>query len=348
MARSKAGDPMSRRTDEMRLVDDPSSPSEVRSLLQAGIEDEPDYDYASGLSAHLSAVAAVPPQPAPHLPAGASAGAQIAAGLSAKTLALIGASLASASIAGVLWLTSSAAPTTSVAARPSTAAPLHQDAPQPASQPADSPARAGSNTPASEAAPRTTSTETAEPRRRWVHSSAGRSSLDSKDHPLIEHLVLREEGDSAPSAPEARNGKGISRAAESAADPSSSRGTSTVATLTPSPEEVAADAARRAQVDDARRRADDQLSREMEALAATKRALADDPAEAVRLARQGNRDFPSGMFREERDHILILALIGLGRFDEAKQLAVPYLRNHPKSPFALRVKNALDAAAHSR
>jgi hypothetical protein len=94
-------------------------------------------------------------------------------------------------------------------------------------------------------------------------------------------------------------------------------------------------------------RAEDRLNLEMEELAKAKQALTSDPAEALALAEAGNRKFPGGLFREERDHVRLLALIALGRLDEARRLAAPYLKAHPNSPFARRVQNALDDATRS-
>jgi hypothetical protein len=92
-------------------------------------------------------------------------------------------------------------------------------------------------------------------------------------------------------------------------------------------------------------RVDENLfERETRMLAAANRLLESDPERALGLAKRGEREFPGSMFTEERRHVLILALIRLSRLDEARQIAGPYLRDYPKSPFAQRVRHALAKA----
>jgi hypothetical protein len=97
--------------------------------------------------------------------------------------------------------------------------------------------------------------------------------------------------------------------------------------------------------EDAQRAADDRLQREMDELIRAKRALASDPRLALELARHGEREFHGSLLSEERQHVLLLSLIALGRTEEAARLAAPYLAKHPNSPFARRVRAALDARA---
>jgi hypothetical protein len=91
-------------------------------------------------------------------------------------------------------------------------------------------------------------------------------------------------------------------------------------------------------VDDAR------LEREMGMLAVAQRVLKTDPERALRLARQGEQEFAGSMFTQERQQVLLLALIELGRIDEAKRLALPYLKRYPNGPFSDRLRSALAAA----
>ncbi len=91
----------------------------------------------------------------------------------------------------------------------------------------------------------------------------------------------------------------------------------------PKEEEVAAQAPTRPEptpkppVDEAR------LEREMGMLAMTQRVLFTDPGRALNLARQGESEFEGSMFTQERQQLLLLALVKLGRLDEAKRLARP-------------------------
>jgi hypothetical protein len=91
-------------------------------------------------------------------------------------------------------------------------------------------------------------------------------------------------------------------------------------------------------VDDAR------LEREMGMLAVAQRVLKSDPERALRLAQQGEKEFAGSMFTQERQQVLLLALIELGRIGEAKRLALPYLKRYPNGPFSDRLRTALAAA----
>jgi hypothetical protein len=108
----------------------------------------------------------------------------------------------------------------------------------------------------------------------------------------------------------------------------------------PSEEEVAR--AERAR-EEARRAEENTLQREMDELMRAKRALSSDPKLALQLAERGQREFKQSLLSEEREHVLLLALIGVGRVSEAERRAAPYLARHPDSPFARRVRAALDA-----
>jgi hypothetical protein len=86
---------------------------------------------------------------------------------------------------------------------------------------------------------------------------------------------------------------------------------------------------------------DSLLEREMGMIAMAQRVLQTEPAHALKLARQGEAEFRGSMFTQERQQLLLLALVKLGRIDEAKQLAKPYLARFPHGPFSDRVRLAL-------
>jgi hypothetical protein len=86
---------------------------------------------------------------------------------------------------------------------------------------------------------------------------------------------------------------------------------------------------------------DARLEREMAMLSMSQRVLHTDPERALNLARQGESEFPGSMFTQERQQLLLLSLVKLGRMDEAKRLAKPYLARYPKGPFSDRVRRAL-------
>jgi hypothetical protein len=79
----------------------------------------------------------------------------------------------------------------------------------------------------------------------------------------------------------------------------------------------------------------------MAMLSMSQRVLHVDPERALKLARQGEAEFAGSMFTQERQQLLLLALVKLGRVDEAKRLARPYLSRFPRGPFSDRVRRAL-------
>lgn len=89
---------------------------------------------------------------------------------------------------------------------------------------------------------------------------------------------------------------------------------------------------------------DDRLKREMQATDRARQALDRNPARALSLVRKADREFPGGLFGEDREGIAILALYGLGRDDEADRRARAFLRAHPRSSYADKIRKARDAA----
>jgi hypothetical protein len=79
----------------------------------------------------------------------------------------------------------------------------------------------------------------------------------------------------------------------------------------------------------------------MQMLAVTQRVLASDPQRALRLAQQGEREFPGTMFSAERRQLGLLALVKLGRLDEARRAGHPFLARYPKAPWSERLRRAL-------
>ena len=79
----------------------------------------------------------------------------------------------------------------------------------------------------------------------------------------------------------------------------------------------------------------------MQMLAVTQRVLASDPARALRLSEQGEREFRGSMFSAERRQLGLLALVKLGRVDEARRAGQPFLARYPKAPWSERLRRAL-------
>lgn len=92
----------------------------------------------------------------------------------------------------------------------------------------------------------------------------------------------------------------------------------------------------------------DRLEREMRMLKVAQAVLFSNPERALRLARQGEREFAGSLFAQERQHLLILSLVQLGRMDDAKRRAADYLHSYPRGPFSDRVRKALATGHVSR
>jgi hypothetical protein len=76
------------------------------------------------------------------------------------------------------------------------------------------------------------------------------------------------------------------------------------------------------------------LEEETEHLAALREAAASDPVRAVRMAEEGARRFPRGVFAQEREVIAIRALAASGRGAEARVRAAAFRARNPESPAA--------------
>jgi len=79
-------------------------------------------------------------------------------------------------------------------------------------------------------------------------------------------------------------------------------------------------------------------------LAQVRRALQSSPSLALQLAQQGQQAYRHGTFGEEREAIIVFALQALGRVDEARNEGRSFLRAHPQSPFAARVRGIVTDA----
>ncbi len=66
-----------------------------------------------------------------------------------------------------------------------------------------------------------------------------------------------------------------------------------------------------------------------------------DPAQALALAREGNRRFPNSADAPERGVDVCKSLAALGRFDEAREEARRLVQAYPDTPWALDVQRHL-------
>jgi hypothetical protein len=79
-----------------------------------------------------------------------------------------------------------------------------------------------------------------------------------------------------------------------------------------------------------------QLQMEMENLARLR--AASDPQQALALAEEGPRRFPSGVYAQEREAHAIFALVHLGRRADAAARARAFVAAYPKSPLVERIR----------
>lgn len=66
-----------------------------------------------------------------------------------------------------------------------------------------------------------------------------------------------------------------------------------------------------------------------------------DPREALSRLQALQRDFPSGILNQERDALVIEALLAAGNVSEARERAKEFLSRYPKSPHAAAARRAL-------
>jgi len=80
------------------------------------------------------------------------------------------------------------------------------------------------------------------------------------------------------------------------------------------------------------------MRREIAQLAEIRAALAGDPSRALGLAHRGHAQFGRGMLREEREGLAIMALVQLGRRDDAARRTVRFERRYPSSALLPRLR----------
>ena len=329
------------------LLDDPSTHSGVRELLQAGRDSHvSDYDYGSGLERHMAQVQAGAPMPdwAKGLEAGAGKGAAAAA--SAAGTGLVGwwalpvATVAVAAAIGavVLFRGEETVPVARHGVGVSAA-------PAPAAQPVAVPAVV----PSAPAVADSVAREQHEEASRVASQRSGRARSSSGLKPVqVKHAqaVANTHAASAPSAASAHGTQSASArttasGSVTAAPAAKGDQAPTAAQAQPEQSAVASEEQPAAEQEPAPVVDDSRLEREMGMLAVAQRVLQDNPARTLSLARQGEAEFAGSMFTQERQQLLLLALVKLGRLDEAKRLARPYLAHYPNGPFSDRVRRAL-------
>lgn len=82
---------------------------------------------------------------------------------------------------------------------------------------------------------------------------------------------------------------------------------------------------------------------EMQQVATAEKLLDRSPQRALALMQQGDQRFASGYFQQERAYIAIMALIRLGRIEEARVRAATFAKRFPALPYGARIRSALEA-----
>lgn len=80
---------------------------------------------------------------------------------------------------------------------------------------------------------------------------------------------------------------------------------------------------------------------ELELLRRARADLASRPREAFRMTEQHRREYPQGVFVQERDALAIEALLRVGELKQARARAETFVRDYPSSPHAHRFREAL-------
>lgn len=360
------------------MWEDPGEDALVRELLDAGRESTvTDYDFEAGLSQHLEHVAAGTPAPEwarELLQAGgsttgstvAATGATGAGGVAVAAWIAGPILLAGAVTAGLLW--TSAPPVQETPSGQGHSATLDGATGRPAAHaPPTAPAVAA---PASElgapvapgpaakvraleeqveAAVRHAPADKHGARAERGHRKAtGRTKLGGQARAKRPAASPKSPGVEALMAQPRQAPRRAGAAASGAVAPASANAVAAAgeaesarADAQPPAEDLNTKWARGVYADQADDATEDRLEREMRMLKVAQAALRSNPQRALQLARRGEREYGASMFEAERQHVLILALVKLGRLTEARRVAKPYLAKYPRGPFTARVKSAL-------
>lgn len=345
--------------DGVPMWDDPNESPVVRQLLRAGRADYADYDVEQGLARHLANLQAGTPLPAWAVQSAATQVSRVA--VTSILGWLIPPAVGLVALGGWLYFQQTQ-PTVPTLSKPVAAVAAAETRPQPASVSSVT-AEPASVVPREDvvASADTDAVASAESSKRYGrsarvsaarHGGQGRSRSDRGDY--RQTSASTRNGGAHPSpdraVPAASAASGESQAtaakpASAASKPAEAREPSAAAEAKPEQQLASApQQPNRASTRDnakADPEADTRLEREMQMLAVAQRMLNEDPERALRLAQQGEQEFPRTMFTAERKQIALLAMVKLGRVDEARKQAKPFLRAYPNAPWSARLREAL-------
>ena len=357
--------------DDTPMWDDPNESAFVRELLQSGRRTQVEYDVERGLSEHLARIAAGAGAPSW---AGSGSSALTKSG-APSWLGYVILPLAAAGIASLAWVLSTTQPTPAAIERLPTEQTIHVT-PAPAALPTNrSPAADGAAQTSMSASTRdravrarsrareedeatsrvarpanvaraATDGESRAPRA-TDHAARGARTSDADARGRTASLAPTSGQRTASSAPsDARSSESHAAAVRSNPASASRSATESERHVQPPPAAERAIAEEKPGATAAKPAAapvvdESQLEREMQMLAVTQRVLASNPSRALRLAEQGEREFPRTMFSAERRQLALLAMVKLGRLDEARRIGQPFLAQYPKAPWSERLRRAL-------
>ncbi|MFI5306927.1 MAG: hypothetical protein ACHQ53_06235 [Polyangiales bacterium] len=86
---------------------------------------------------------------------------------------------------------------------------------------------------------------------------------------------------------------------------------------------------------------ENEIAGEVSLLRQSKRMLPSDPRRARELLRQHEQRYPNGVFVEEREALVVEALLGLGQVPEARARARSLRSRFPASPYLRRIDDLL-------
>lgn len=354
--------------DDMPMWDDPGESSALRQLLRAGSVENSDYDVERGLARHLAQLQASAPLPAWAV----QTSLHKSAGWS--VLAWILPPMISAAVVGA-WLAIRPSDPAALAAVPAAKPAAQETAALAASAPSEVPAAvaplaAAAQEPAVAAAP---SERDLADQRREHHVVAPVRSVRPVARVLNTRRARGSRADDASYASASANGttgQGVGSSSGPSGIESSGVASTSVSTAAVSSKAAPSDhdepalkqepAAEEPKAKDkeakakpaARAKEEEsaqdevtgaRLEREMRMLAVAQRVLTDDPARSLRLCRQGESEFRGSMFSAERKQVALLALVQLGRVDQARREGIPFLRAYPNAPWSARLREALSS-----
>jgi hypothetical protein len=353
-------------TDDISMWDDPQESSALRQLLRAGQVENSDYDVDRGLARHLAQLQAGTPLPA------WAVQTTLQKSASWSVLAWLLPPVISAGVVGA-WLAIQPAEPAPVSlvpvAPPPAAAPAHDSAlsaaravPVVAQEPASNVVL-----PSSAAESGSHDVRDSELDRHDAHAALARATRQPARTLSTRRGRSQRADDASYAAVQATregNGAGFTSAGAgltptntvdtaSKAAPENSAANKPAAKVEPTAaaqevapaEEAKAKSERRTKEEEGAAKVDEvsgaRLEREMRMLAVAQRVLSEDPARSLRLCRQGESEFRGSMFSAERKQVALLALVQLGKVDQARREGIPFLRAFPNAPWSARLREAL-------